>query len=238
MIVIPAGSFMMGSPRSEPGRYAGEGPQHQVAIAKAFAVSKFALTFADWDACATNGGCNKYAPNDEGWGRAQQPVINVSWDDAQQYVTWLSGVTGKTYRLLSEAEYEYAARAGTTTAYPWGDDIKLDTTAMANCDGCGSKWGRMRTAPVGSFAPNQFGLHDMVGNVYAWTADCAHDNYNGALADGSAWLETSGGNCKDREIRGGSYVNAPGNLRSASRVAYTSTFRDVAIGLRIARTLP
>ena len=151
-------------------------------------MSKYELTFADWDACVAGGGCNGYKPVDQGWGRGQQPVINVNWDDAQHYVAWLSQVTGKTYRLLTEAEYEYATRAGTTTTYPWGDDIKLNGQAMANCDGCGSKWDDKQTAPVGSFAPNKFGLYDMVGNVFEWTEDCVHKNYNGAPTDGSAWL--------------------------------------------------
>ena len=137
MIVVPARTFMMGSP-------AGQGidterPAHEVTIAKPFAVAKFELTFDEWDACAARGGCRPDV-SDSGWGRGRQPAINLSWDDAQAYVKWLSNITGKTYRLLSEAEYEYAARAGTETKYPWGDDIKLNGKAMANCDGCGSQW--------------------------------------------------------------------------------------------------
>ena len=127
--------------------------------------------------------------------RGRRPAIYVSWDDAQTYVKWLSRITGKDYRLLSEAEYEYAARAGTQTAYPWGDDIKLNGKAMANCDGCGNK----QTAPVGSFAANPFGLYDMVGNVWEWTEDCWNGSYQGAPADGSAWTS---GDCSRRVVRG------------------------------------
>jgi len=138
MVVIPAGSFAMGSPQGEPGRKRTEAPQHTVTIAKPFAVSKFEVTFAEWDACAAYGDCTPRV-SDHGWGRGRRPVIDVSWEDAQRYLAWLSKITGKTYRLLTEAEYEYAARAGTQTAYPWGDDIGNN---HANCAGCDSRWGR------------------------------------------------------------------------------------------------
>jgi formylglycine-generating enzyme required for sulfatase activity len=185
MIVIPAGSFTMGSPETEDGRSSTEGPQHQVSILRPFAVSRFQLTFADWDACVGGGGCGMYIPHDQGWGRGRQPVIFVSWEDARRYVTWLSQVTRKTYRLLSEAEYEYGTRAGTSTKYLWGENLGIGN---ANCDGCGSKWDNKLTAPVGSFAPNAFGLYDMVGNVFEWVEDCWHNNYVGAPSDGSARL--------------------------------------------------
>ena len=232
MIVVPAGSFMMGSPPTEPGRYTSEDPQHTVTLSKPFAVSKYELTFADWDACVTGGGCNGYKPNDQGWGRGQQPVINVSWDDAQQYLAWFSLVTGKTYRLLSEAEYEYAARAGTTTAYPWGDDIGKNN---ANCSGCGSQWDAKKTAPVGSFKPNAFGVYDLVGNVFEWTEDCIHNNYKGAPPDGSPWI--TGGDCSNRVLRGGSWDNIPLILRSANRNGYPAGDRSSGIGFRVGRTL-
>ena len=228
MVVVPTGSFTMG------GRTNVAQPQHTVTFSKHFAVSKYELTFADWDACVTGGGCNGYKPNDERWGRGQQPVINVNWDDAQQYVAWLSAVTGKTYRLLTEAEYEYATRAGTTTAYPWGDDIGQNN---ANCNGCGSKWDNQRTAPVDSFAPNKFCLYDMVGKVVEWTEDCVHTNYNGAPTDGSAWLEANGGDCSNRILRGGSWDLSPDNLRSASRSGYITDARSDVIGFRVVRTL-
>jgi formylglycine-generating enzyme required for sulfatase activity len=181
MIVVPAGSFTMGSPANERGRGPAEGPQHTVTFARKFAVGKFALTFDEWDACVADNGCKGYKPSDQGWGRGRQPVISVSWDDAQLYVAWLSKQTGKPYRPLSEAEYEYATRAGMQTPYPWGNDIGKKN---ANCDGCGSEWDGKQTAPVGSFPANGFGLHDMVGNVWAWTEDCWNGSYNGAPADG------------------------------------------------------
>ena len=135
MVVVPAGEFMMGSPATEKGRSTNEGPQHKVMIAKPFAVSKFDVTFADWDACVSVGGCPQVG--DSGFGRGTRPVINVSWDEAQQYVAWFSKMTGRPYRLLTEAEWEYAARAGSTTAYFWGDEIGKGN---ANCSGCGSQW--------------------------------------------------------------------------------------------------
>jgi formylglycine-generating enzyme required for sulfatase activity len=238
MIVVPAGSFMMGAPptESQAQLYAIQIPQHAVTIAKSFAVSKHEVTFADCDACVAGGGCNGYKPDDPGWGRGQHPVVFVNWNDAQQYVAWLSQVTGRAYRLLSEAEYEYAARAGTQTKYPWGDDIKVDGTAMGNCDSCGSKWDHTQSAPVGSFLPNNFGLHDMVGNVWKWTEDCYHYNYDGAPADGSAWV-SGGVDCSFRVVRGGSWGGSPAELRSTYRLRFTFANRDFILGFRVARTL-
>lgn len=237
MVVVPAGSFMMGAPATESqlAQYKTAIPQHAVSIARPFAISKYDVTFADWDACVAGGGCKGYNPSDSGWGHGQQPVINVDWDDAQAYVAWLSQVTGKTYRLLSEAEYEYATRAGTTTAYPWGDDIKLNGQAMATCTGCGSQWDAKKTAPVGSFASNKFGLYDMVGNVFQWVEDCLHNDYNGAPTDGSAWI--TGGDCTARLQRGGSWVSSPNGLLSAARGADYAITRITAVGFRVARTL-
>ena len=231
MIVVPAGRFLMGSPKGQGDD--DERPQHEVTIAKPFAIAKFALTFDEWDACAARGGCRPDV-SDSGWGRGRRPVINVSWYDAQAYVKWLSRITGKPYRLPSEAEYEYAARAGTRTAYPWGDEIKLNGEAMANCRGCGSQWDAKQTAPVGSFPANRFGLYDMVGNVWEWTQDCWHANYKGAPADGSAW--TSG----DRValvVRGGSWSDNPVDLRSAARLRDLTNYRGSYLGFRVARTL-
>ena len=150
MVVVPAGSFIMGSPATEPGHQPSNSRSIRSRSPSRFAVSKFELTFDEWDACVDYGDCPKVSA-DSGWGRGQQPVINVTWGDAQRYVAWLSRMTGKPYRLLTEAEYEYAARAGSTTAYPWGDDIGKNN---ANCKGCGSQWDNMQTAPVGSFAAN------------------------------------------------------------------------------------
>ena len=228
MVIVPAGSYRMG------GFLEVEQPQHTVTIAKPFAVSKYELTFADWDACVSGGGCNGYKPDDKGWGRGKEPAMNVDWDDAQQYVKWLSAATGKSYRLLSEAEYEYAARAGTTTAYPWGDDIKLNGTVMANCSDCASRW-QLLPAPVGSFAQNRFGLYDMVGNVWEWVEDCGHKNYNGAPTDGSAWI--TGGDCRERVVRGGSFVMPAKDLHSSYRLRFTPEYRYLDVGFRVARTL-
>jgi formylglycine-generating enzyme required for sulfatase activity len=222
------------------GRSTVEGPQHQVTIAKPFAVAKYALTFDEWDMCVQYGDCLQ-GVGDTGWGRGNRPVINVTCDDSQRYAAWLSRITGKSYRLLSEAEYEYAARAGTQTAYPWGDDIKLNGRAMANCVGCGSEWDNRQTAPVGSFDPNKFGLYDIVGNVWEWVEDCVHHNYNGAPSDykgapsdGSAWIED--GICRRHVFRGGSLNNSQGYLRSANR--FEGTFgRSSILGFRVARTL-
>lgn len=229
MIVVPAGSFTMGGDQSF------EQPRHTVTFGEPFAVSKYELTFADWDACLAGGGCNGYKPTDQGDGRGQQPVVNVSWDDAQAYVSWLSQVTGKKYRLLSEAEHEYATRAGTTTIYPWGNDIQLNGVVMANCRSCGSKWDFKQAAPVGSFPPNKFALYDMVGNVAEWTQDCIHKNYSGAPTDGSAWIV--GGDCSNRVLRGGSWGNTPDYLELARRSGSTTVNRLDVIGFRVARTL-
>ena len=229
MVVVPAGEFMMGSPATEKGRNDNEGPQHLVTIAKPFAVSRFDLTFVDWDACVSLGGCPRVG--DSGFGRGTEPVINVSWDDAQQYVAWLSNMTGKPYRLLSEAEWEYAARAGRTTAYFWGDEIG---EVNANCIGCGSEWDGRQTSPVGSFKPNAFGLYDMAGNVWQWVQDCYQRNYDGAPTDGSAWTQ---GNCNFRVVRGGAWDSYPQNLRSASRDGTGADSRTTNLGFRVARSL-
>lgn len=229
MTVIPAGSFMMGSPEAERGRYKNEGPQHTVTIARPFAVSKFAVTFAEWDACVAVGGCPQVG--DSGFGRGRRPVINVSWDEARLYAAWFSAMTGRSYRLLSEAEWEYAARAGTATGFYWGDEIG---DGNANCQECGSQWDGKETAPVGSFAPNPFGLYDMAGNAWEWVQDCYHVDYVGAPSDGSAWMV---GACWRRVVRGGSWKDRPRNLRSAFRGRGTPGERVNAIGFRLARTL-
>ena len=231
LVVVPEGTYMMGSPSSEAGRYGDEGPVHRVTIARPFAVGVYEVTFAEWDACVSDGGCGGYRPSDRGWGRGSRPVINVSWADTQGYVRWLSRKTGKGYRLLSESEWEYAARAGTGTRYWWGDGIGR---SRANCNGCGSRWDRRQTAPVGSFPANAFGLHDVHGNVREWLEDCWNASYNGAPAEGSAWMS---GHCSKRVLRGGSWDINPRNLRSAIRNSYTTGLRYVSIGFRVARTL-
>jgi formylglycine-generating enzyme required for sulfatase activity len=233
MTIVPAGEFTMGSPPAEQQAEA----QHRVTIATPFAVSKFEITFDDWNACVSDGGCDNARPNDEGWGRGRHPVIHMSFDLAKAYVAWLSRKTGKTYRLLTEAEWEYAARAGTTTTFAFGDSLSPGSANYnASTDGSGpSEENRQKTMPVGSFPPNAFGLHDMHGNVSEWVEDCFHNDYTAkAPSDGSAWVE---GNCTGRVLRGGSWEDSDAELRSAARVGeyrYNSSYVD---GFRIARSL-
>jgi formylglycine-generating enzyme required for sulfatase activity len=233
MVVIPAGEFTMGSPPSEQQAEA----QHRVTIAAPFAVSKFEITFDQWDACVKNGGCGGYRPDDQGWGRGKHPVINLSWQNCKDYVNWLSRKTGKPHRLLSESEWEYAARAGTTTRFSFGDTL---SPSQANYDGSAdgsgpSEVNRQKTMPVGSFPANQFGLHDMHGNAWEWVEDCWHDDYTAmSPSDGSAWLNE---NCEGHVGRGGSWKDSQGELRFSAR---TAGFKDEAAstdGLRIARGL-
>jgi formylglycine-generating enzyme required for sulfatase activity len=248
MVLVPAGKFMMGSSEGQ-GRDS-ERPQHLVTIAEPFAVARFELTFDEWDACAAHGDCDSHiAPEISDRGRIA--MIKVGWEDAQTYVRWLSRITGQNYRLLSEAEWEYAARAGTQTAYSWGDEVGRGN---ANCKGCASQFGVRQVeqadlaaqmeaaqsfvvmpAPVGSFAPNAFGLHDMHGNVYEWVEDCHHDDYNEAPTDGSAW--TTGGNCILRILRGGALNVSPQDIRSASRAWFSYVGSSSNLGFRVARML-
>ena len=228
MVVVPSGSFTMGSPPGEKGRD-DEGPRHAVRIDYRFAVGVYEVTFAEWDACVDAGGCDRYVPDDEGWGRESRPVINVSWEDAQFYVRWLSARTGHKYGLLSESEWEYVARAGTDTRYSWGNEIGRN---RANCAGCGSRWDNEQTAPVGSFSANAWGVYDMHGNVWEWVEDCYNDSYVDAPSDGSAW---ESGNCSERVVRGGSRDYRPWFLRSANRFRYTTGSRYDFNGFRVAR---
>ena len=231
MVVVPAGSYRMGLPPN----------QHEVTIGAPFAVGRYELTFAEWDACVSDRGCprGKDVAKDQGWVRDNRPVINVSWDDAKRYVWWLSKKTKKPYRLLSASEWEYAARAGTTTPFHTGETI---TTDQANYNG---RWlypsgkdpngvYRRRTVPVGSFGANAWGLHDMHGNVWEWVEDCWNNSYAGAPADGSAWLR---GDCGTRVLRGGSWSSGPSLLRAALRDRYATGNRNRSVGFRVARTL-
>jgi formylglycine-generating enzyme required for sulfatase activity/uncharacterized caspase-like protein len=237
MVVVPAGEFMMGSPASEAEHRSDEEPQRKVTIAQPVAVGKFEVTFAEWDACVADGGC-KDGAGDKGWGRSKQPVIYVSWNDTNQYLAWLSRKTRRTYRLLSEAEWEYAARAGTTTPYATGRTIITD---QANFNGkvtygnSAKGQDRGRTIEVGSFAPNAFGLHDMHGNVSEWVEDCYLANYAGAPTDGSARLGASA-DCP-RVVRGGSWIDTSWSLRATARYRESPLLRRATIGFRVARTL-
>ena len=235
MVVVPAGSFMMGCVSGR-GCNDDEQPVHEVKIARPFAVGKYEVTFGEWDACVASGGCNGYRPDDEGWGRGRRPVVNVSWNAAQAYVTWLSEETGQQYRLLSEAEWEYVARAGTKTKYWWGDAIGRN---QANCSMCGSQWTGFiigQTAPVGSFGANRWGLYDVHGNVEEWVQDCWNDSYAGAPSDGRAW---ESGDCSERVLRSSSWDDIPRDLRSAQRYSHrANSWRFGRFGFRIARSLP
>ena len=222
MVDIKAGCFQMGSPESEPGRDDDE-RRHQVCV-KAFSIGKTEVTFAEYDRFAKATGRSR--PGDSGWGRGRLPVINVTWHDATAYASWLSGETGRRYRLPTEAEWEYAARAGSTTAYPWGSSVGRD---RANCDGCGSRWDNRQTAPVGLFEANGWGLHDTVGNVWEWTCSEYDEGYGGAERS------CTSGRAGRRVLRGGSWYYEPVWVRSAYRLRYDPDYRTYFLGFRLAQ---
>lgn len=223
MVVVPAGEFRMGSSAT-----AYERPEHRVTIASPFAVGRREITFDDWDLCAP-AAC-KYRPNDRGWGRGSHPVIDVSWNDAHAFIAWLSQKTGKKYRLLSESEWEYVARAGTSSPFWWG---RAAASGAANCQDCSSAPLR-QTLPAGSLRPNPFGLFDVAGNAAEWVEDCWNDTYRGAPADGAAWIA---GQCTQRGIRGGSFASGTNIVRSSARFKYDQDVRYYTNGFRIARDL-
>ena len=240
MVVVPSGGYEMGKPTHELGwAHDGNsiGPVHPVTIAAAFAVSRYEVTFAEWDACVAQGGCNAYRPDDMGWGRGNRPVINVSWKDARAFVAWLHSKTGHPYRLLSESEWEYVARAGTQTAFHTGDRITAD---QANFNGTYTYNGsfqsvfRMQTIEVGSFPANNFGLFDVHGNVSEWVEDCFDRSDAGASSDGTA---RPADDCIGHVLRGGSWTSDPWFVRSANRVRNHIEGRNHNIGFRVARTL-
>ena len=224
MVPIPAGRFSMGCQEGEQGCDDDEKPAHWVQV-PAFELGKYEVTFDEWDACVADGGCT-HKPGDRDWGRGRRPVIDVSWDDAQHYVTWLSRKTAKPYRLPSEAEWEYAARAGTQTPWSFGDDEKAtgDYAWFGGNAGPG-------THPVGEKRPNPWGLYDMHGNVWEWVQDNWHNGYQGAPMDGRPWEEaTSAG----RVLRGGSWLNGALSLRSAYRHRDAPGARYHGYGFRLA----
>src|SRR5262252_1515791 len=221
MVVVPAGAFLMGSRKGEGDN--DERPQHKVTIARPFAVGRFAVTFDEWDAAVAAKGV-KHTPHDAGWGRGRRPVVNVSWEDALAYVGWLSQAAGKIYRLLSEAEWEYCCRAGTTSVYSFGDTI----------DETQAQFSQGMTAEVGSFPANAWGLYDMHGNVWEWCEDNWHPTYQGAPEDGSVW---KGGDASSRVLRGGSWHGNQQDLRSAIRDWVRPDGRDFRVSFRVARTL-
>ena len=238
VVVVSSGSFLMGAPASEEGYDDTESPQHEVMVSQPLAVGVHEVTFAEWDACVSNGGCNQYRPDDAGWSRGRRPVINVSWGDAQEYVRWLAKETGMAYRLPSEAEWEYVARAGTQTPFHFGQTI---TPLQANYDTTyiyGGGWKEVdqrRTIPVGNFPPNTFGLYDVHGNAWEWVQDCWNRDHTEAPRDGRA---RTTGDCSRRVLRGGSWIFSPRILRSASRRGYAADYRYAYVGFRVVRKLP
>jgi formylglycine-generating enzyme required for sulfatase activity len=225
MVRVPAGSFSMGVVKGDPS----EMPSHKVTIGRPFALGMFEVRVAEWRACVQGGGCETMprmtSSTDE------TPIHNVHWKDAVDYVTWLSKRTGQKYRLPSEAEWEYAARAGTSGRFWWGDVVGV---ANANCENCGGMYERMTPLPVGSFKPNPLGLYDMNGGVAEWVADCWNNNYRGAPADGGAWTQ---GDCRKRVLRGGSWRNDANSLSATGRLNYDGDVRYLANGFRVAREL-
>jgi formylglycine-generating enzyme required for sulfatase activity len=242
MVVIPAGRFTMGSTAEETTRFnasaalaAQEKPQHSVTIMRPFALGKYPVTRGEFSAfVAATGYSGNKAWRSPGFAQTDQdPVVRVSYEDAQRYVAWLNQLSGgSAYRLPSEAEWEYAARAGTMTTFYWGETVGNNN---ANCTGCGSLWGGKGTSPVGSFAANRFGLYEMAGNVWQWVEDCGSDSYAGATSDGSASLSQ---HCDQRGVRGGAWNSTPLDLRSANRGGDDPGSRDPDLGFRLARTLP
>ena len=227
MVVIPKGKFRMGDIQGEGGK--DEKPVHLVKIKRSFALSKYPVTFDDYEVFIKDKGMN--LPDDERWGTGNRPVINISWNDAVAYAQWLSDQTEKVYRLPSEAEWEYAARADTETTYWWGDDIGVNNT---NCIESGSEWSGQKTSPVDSFKANPFGLYDMSGNVWEWVQDVWHGNYKGGPEDGSVW---KGGDTSLRVLRGGSWGSKPWDVRSADRDGDIPDIRFSYIGFRLAQDL-
>ena len=245
MVVVPAGQFVMGSPPMELDRDDDEGPPHKVVISKPFAAGKYEVTFDEWDACVQDSVCAQVS--DEGWGHGRRPVINVSYTQAVEYIKWLSDKAGKRYRLLSEAEWEYAARAGSEKPRFWGAAADqacefanvYDLAGKAAHNFSGKNFacddGYAETAPVGTFKPNGFGLYDTLGNVWEWVEDCWNPSYKGAPWEGRAWAT---GDCSRRVFRGGSWSGEPRYLRSAGRNRGVQSAHGNFLGFRVARTLP
>ncbi|WP_233272886.1 formylglycine-generating enzyme family protein [Paraburkholderia acidisoli] len=225
MIAVTPGAFTMGMEKDDPS----ERPAHRVTLSHPYALSKYAVTVAQWNACADAGACPHLSADENSAKNA--PARDLSWDDAQQYVKWLAKITGKPYRLPTEAEWEYAARAGTDTRYWWGNDMRKGT---ANCKDCGPPWRAEAPADVGAFPANAFGFYDMAGGVWEWVSDCWHNSYKNAPDDGSSWDEP---NCPTRVLRGGSWRDGADYMLSATRFKYDSSVRYNANGFRVARDM-
>jgi len=226
LVVIPPGLFIMGLG----GKTIEESPAHRVIISKPFAIGRFEVTFDQWNMCLNDGFCS-IEPNDHGWGRGLRPVINIEYKHAEEFIEWLSKKTGYQYRIPSEAEWEYAHRGGTTTTFPWGNEVGINN---ANCKDCKSKWSAHSTAPVGSFSPNPFGLYDTVANAFEWVSDCWNPSHFGAPGDGSA---RSDGDCSLRVIRGGSFYYFKKVSRSSYRAKNPINVRSYWLGFRVARDI-
>ena len=239
MVLIQPGTFMMGSPSGEAKRDRNEGPQVEVTIPYSFEIGRHEVTFNEWRACVDGGGCKGYKPSDNGWGRGKRPVTNVSYEDVQSYIDWLNAKTGEAYRLPTEAEWEYVARAGSTHPFSTAQGTSIGD-ADANLNGefpyGGAPKGRYlkKTVPVGSYAANAFGVHDIHGNVYEWVSDCYAKSHAGNPANGQRRTD---GNCQRRIIRGGSWVTHGYQMRAAKRLSYTMDYRYDDFGFRLARTI-
>jgi formylglycine-generating enzyme required for sulfatase activity len=227
LVMVPAGQFPMGSLYTDNEADPDEQPPHLVRILAPLAFGRTPVTLAQWDVCVGEGWCQPVA--DQGWGRGNRPAINVNWDDVHQFLGWLRFRTGHVYRLPSEAEFEYAARGGTTTRYWWGNTAGINN---ANCQDCGSEWDNRTTAPVASFPPNPFGLYDMLGNVWQWVADCWQDGYRGAPDDGRVRGDDK---CDNRVVRGGAWDRKPRSLRAGNRGHLAPAGRTADVGFRVIR---
>jgi formylglycine-generating enzyme required for sulfatase activity len=240
MVVVPPGSFEMGASDDDPEAYDDELPRRRVTIGYSFGIGVTEVTFAQWDVCVAHGGC-RHRPDDRGWGRGDMPVMDVSWNDAQEYVAWQAAYTGYPYRLPSEAEWEYAARAGAGGPFFWAGDrnrgCRYANMADASAAAFYPDWetvacddGFAHNAPVASFRPNAFGLHDVLGNVWEWVEDCWSPSYGGAPSDGSPVVS---GACRERVLRGGAATGLPGEVRLSQRGANDPELRAVYNGLRV-----
>ncbi len=224
MVSIKPGQFVMGDDKGD----RSERPAHRVRLSKPFAIGKYEVTVAQWSECVMAGACKSVSDNIRTSDNA--PIRDVSWDDAHDYVRWLSKITGERYRLPTEAEWEYAARAGASTTYWWGNQM---LPGKANCKDCGGQWNQELPAEIGSYEANPYGLHDMNGNVWEWVSDCWHRNYSGAPSDGSSWDDPD---CTVKVIRGGSWRNDKTYVHSASRFKYDTYVRYLLNGFRVAKS--